>query len=72
MVVLRTFEMGGTLHGLDLSENGGTLFAAVRETDQIGRIDLDTGDVSFVNLAPGPYHLRSVDGTDKVYVSSAD
>tara|TARA_R110002073_G_scaffold54609_1_gene140463 strand:- start:2908 stop:3990 length:1083 start_codon:yes stop_codon:yes gene_type:complete len=72
MAVLRNFEMGGTLHGLDLSENGRTLFAAVRETDQIGRIDLDTGDVSFVNLAPGPYHLMVVDGTGKVYVSSAE
>lgn len=72
MTVRRSFEMGGMLHGLDLSEDGKTLFAAVRETGRIGRVDLDSGEVSFAELAPAPYHLRTIPGTGKIYVSSAE
>lgn len=70
MTVRRSFDLGGMLHGLDLSEDGKSLFAAVNETDRVGRIDLVSGEVSFAELAPAPYHLQAIGGTGKVYVSS--
>lgn len=66
----RRFDMGGTLHGLDLSDDGTSLFVAVRGDDRISSIDLSTGDVTTAALAPEPYHLTTVPGTDTFYVSS--
>lgn len=70
--VTRTFEIGGLLHGLDLSEDGGTLFVAARERNKLVAIDLDSGDSRAVQLSPEPYHLATVGGTGKIYVSSAE
>lgn len=66
----RRFDMGGTLHGLDLSDDGTSLFVAVRGDDRISSIDLSSGDVTTAALAPEPYHLTTVPGTDTFYVSS--
>lgn len=70
--VTRTFEIGGLLHGLDLSEDGGTLFIAAREQNKLVAIDLDSGDLRAAPLSPEPYHLTTVGGTGKIYVSSAE
>ena len=69
--VTRTFEIGGLLHGLDLSEDGGTLFVAAREQNKLVAITLDSGDLRNAPLSPEPYHLTTVGGTGKIYVSSA-
>jgi YVTN family beta-propeller protein len=69
--VTRTFEIGGLLHGLDLSEDGGTLFVAARERNKLVAIALDSGDLRDAPLSPEPYHLTTVGGTGKIYVSSA-
>jgi YVTN family beta-propeller protein len=70
--VTRTFEIGGLLHGLDLSEDGGTLFVAARERNKLVAIALDSGDLRDAPLSPEPYHLTTVGGTGKIYVSSAE
>ena len=70
--VTRTFEIGGLLHGLDLSEYGGTLFVAAREQNKLVAIALDSGDLRDAPLSPEPYHLTTVGGTGKIYVSSAE
>ncbi len=69
--VTRTFEIGGLLHGLDISEDGGTLFVAAREQNKLVAIALDSGELRAAPLAPEPYHLATVGGTGKIYVSSA-
>jgi YVTN family beta-propeller protein len=69
--VTRTFEIGGLLHGLDLSEDGGTLFVAAREQNKLVAIALDSGELRAAPLSPEPYHLTTVGGTGKIYVSSA-
>lgn len=70
--VTRTFEIGGLLHGLDISEDGKTLFVAARERDKLVAIALDSGDRREAPLGPEPYHLTTVGGTGKLYVSSAE
>ncbi|SMX49681.1 Cytochrome D1 heme domain protein [Maliponia aquimaris] len=69
---LRRFEIGGEIHGLDLSEDGTRLLVAAKETDRIVAIDLGTGDLTSAPLAPAPYHLTTVPGTNSVFVSSRD
>ncbi len=70
--VTRTFDIGGLLHGLDLSEDGGTLFVAARERNELIAIALDSGDLRAAPLSSQPYHLTTVGGAGKIYVSSAE
>lgn len=67
-----TIKIGSTLHGIDLSKDGRSLFVAALGDDQIARVDLATGTVKTVSLSPGPYHLTTIKGTNKIYVSSSD
>ncbi len=68
---LRTFDIGGPLHGIDLSENDSTLFVSALGQDKLVAIDLRTSTVRESSLAPSPFHLATVGGTGKLYVSSA-
>lgn len=70
--VTKNFSIGGDIHGIDLSEDGNTLFVAGREEGKIVAIDIDTGRITSRPLAPSPYHLASIKGTGKLYVSSAE
>ena len=70
--VVKTIRLETALHGIDLSDDGGTLFIAVLGGDKVVAIDLATGAQRSVPLAPAPYHLAVVRGTGKLYVSSAD
>jgi len=70
--VEQTFTIGGEIHGIDLSDDGATLNIAAREKNRIFAIDLKSGGMRSASLAPEPYHLTTVRGTGKIYVSSAD
>lgn len=70
--VVKTIPIGSTLHGIDLSDDGATLFIAALGDDKVVGLDLATGTYLSASLAPAPYHLAAVRGTDKFYVSSAD
>ena len=70
--ILRSFEIGGELHGLDLSDEGNTLFVSGKGDDKLVAIDLHSGATRNVSLSPAPYHLTTIDGTGKIYVSSGD
>lgn len=70
--IIRTFSIGQSLHGVDLADDGSALIVAIVGADAVARIDLLTGRVSKVAQPPSPYHLMSVAGTDKVYVSSSE
>jgi len=69
--VMDTFKVGGELHGLDLSDDGKTLFVSGRGKDTLTAIDLSTKKTRRNTLSPAPYHLTSVPGTGKLYVSSS-
>ena len=68
--VLRSFAIGGELHGLDLSDDRSTLFVAGRGEDKIAAVALASGNITFAALSPEPYHLTNVPGTGTLYVSS--
>jgi YVTN family beta-propeller protein len=70
--VMRNFKIGGFLHGLDLSEDGRTLFVSARERNKLVAINLHSGEMREAPLSPEPYHLTTVRGTGKLYVSSAE
>lgn len=68
--VARTFEIGGLLHGIDLANDGATLFVSAREADQVVGIDLRSEVMERRSLGPQPYHLTA-EG-DRIYVTSAE
>ncbi len=70
--VVETFAIGGVLHGIDLSDDGKVLFVSARERDELVAIDLESKRMRRVRLGPSPYHLATIGGTGKLYVSSAD
>lgn len=70
--ILSSFQIGGELHGMDLSEDGTMLFVSGKGENKIVAIDLASGSVRSAPLGPAPYHLTTVTGTGKVYVSSRD
>jgi len=70
--VTKSFTVGGDIHGIDLSEDGNTLFVAGREENKVVAININSGQVRSQPLAPSPYHLASIKGTSKLYISSAE
>ncbi len=72
MEATSTIKIGSVLHGIDVSEDGTALFAAALGDDKIAKIDLVSGSVQNTKLSPAPYHLATITGTGKIYVSSSD
>jgi YVTN family beta-propeller protein len=68
--VARTFEIGANLHGLDLGDDGRTLFVSSVTDNRLVALDPRTGAQRSLALSPAPYHLNTIRGTGKVYVSS--
>lgn len=69
--VERDYAVGRQVHGLDISDDGTTLFATSRSDGRLAAIDVATGSQKTLSLSPDPYHLNTIPGTGKVYVSSA-
>ncbi len=69
---VNTLFGGKTLHGIDFSDDGKTLFVAVLGEDRLAAFNLETGTRQSAVLAPEPYHLAAIRGTGKLYISSAD
>jgi len=67
--VSRTFAIGDELHGIDLAEDENTLFVSAKGSNKFVAINLATGDTQSVPLSPAPYHVTTVAGTGKVFVS---
>jgi len=65
------WQIGRNLHGLDIGDDGKTLFVTSRQDETLSAFDTDKGTiVRKVSLSPAPYHLNTIKGTGKVYVSS--
>lgn len=69
--VVKTYKIGAGVHGLDISDNGKTLFVTSKRDEKFVALDIKTGKKRILGLRPSPYHLNSITGTGKVYVSSS-
>lgn len=69
--VAKTYQVGKSVHGLDMGDDGKTLFVSSKSDETLTAIDTSTGKERSVTLQPSPYHLNTVTGTGKVYVSSS-
>lgn len=68
--VIKTYTVGKQPHGIDLSDDGKTLYVAAKGDNTLVAIDLAGGGQRTIRLAPAPYHVTTIRGTGKVYVSS--
>jgi YVTN family beta-propeller protein len=68
--IVDEYDVGQRVHGLDISQDGLQLFASSIQDEIVVSINTKTGDKREIQLSPTPYHLNTIPGTDKVYVSS--
>jgi YVTN family beta-propeller protein len=68
--VANDWKIGDKVHGLDIGDDGKTLFVSAKKGDLLVAIDTKSGGSRSISLAPAPYHLNTIKGTGKVYVSS--
>lgn len=68
--VVGTHKIGANLHGLDLGDDGQTLFVSSVTDNKLVALDPRSGAQRSLALSPAPYHLNTIRGTGKVYVSS--
>ncbi|MDH5444965.1 MAG: YncE family protein [Gammaproteobacteria bacterium] len=68
--VSKTYSVGKAVHGLDIGDDGKTLFISSKQENKLVSIDTDSGTKREIALSPVPYHLNTIRGTGKVYVSS--
>jgi len=65
-----SYSAGQSVHGLDLGDDGKTLYVSSKKEDKLTAIDTKTGVKRELSLSPAPYHLNTISGTGKVYVTS--
>jgi YVTN family beta-propeller protein len=68
--VVKEYAIGRNVHGVDLGDDGKTLFVSSKKDNKLVAVDTTTGDTRELVLSPAPYHLNTIRGTGKVYVSS--
>lgn len=68
--VVGVHKIGANLHGLDLGDDGQTLFVSSVTDNKLVALDPRNGAQRTLALSPAPYHLNTIRGTGKVYVSS--
>jgi len=69
--VVDSWQIGDNVHGLDIGDDGKTLFVTSKQGGKLTALDTETGKVvREISLAPAPYHLNTIHGTGKIYVSS--
>lgn len=68
--IVKTFKVGKDTHGLDISDDGKTLFVSSKKEDKLVALDPASGKRRSLSLSPAPYHLNTIHGAGKVYVSS--
>jgi DNA-binding beta-propeller fold protein YncE len=67
---INTFSVGNGPHGIDISDDGKRLFVSNKKGNGMTLIDIDSGTARARSLAPDPYHIKSIKGTGKLYISS--
>lgn len=70
--VTRSYQLGKGLHGLDISDDGRSLFITNKKDERLIVLNPATDTRRVLPLSPSPYHLETIEGTGKVYVSSSN
>ncbi|TDY02439.1 YVTN family beta-propeller protein [Thiohalophilus thiocyanatoxydans] len=68
--VVNEYSLGGDVHGLDIGDDGNILFVSSKKDNKLFAVDIRDGSKQSITLSPAPYHLNTITGTGKVYVSS--
>lgn len=68
--VTAVYTVGQDPHGVDLSDDGRLLYASSKKDDKVIAFNLASGAEMSVTLSPAPYHIATIHGTGKIYVSS--
>ena len=68
--LIETYLIGDSVHGLDIGDDGKTLFVSSKKSELVVAIDTLTGKKRELKLSPAPYHLNTIRGTGKIYLSS--
>ena len=68
--ILTTYSIGNGVHGLDIGDDGKTLFVSSKKDNKLVSINTHTRKKTQIELSPAPYHLNTIKGSGKVYVSS--
>lgn len=68
--ITKQYDIGSDVHGLDIGDDGYTLFISSKKDDKLVAIDTRDDSKTTLKLTPAPYHLNTITGTGKVYVSS--
>lgn len=68
--VTNTYPVGSGPHGIDISDDGKMLYVSSKKSDQLTVIEIASGTSLSKVLGPMPYHIKSIKGTGKLYVSS--
>ncbi len=68
--IVESYAIGTDVHGLDIGDDGTTLFVSSKKDDKLVAVDTQTGSMKTLSLVSAPYHLNTIRGTGKVYVSS--
>jgi len=69
--VTKTYKIGSNVHGLDISDDGHTLFVSSKTDNKFVELNIKSGKQRELALSLSPYHLNTITGTGKVYVSSS-
>ena len=64
--ISQTYKIGANLHGLDLGDDGRTLFISSVTENKLVALDTSTGAQRVLALSPAPYHLNTIHGAGKV------
>jgi len=68
--VTGSYAAGAEPHGVDLSDDGRLLYVSSKGDDKLLAFNLASGEQRSVSLTPAPYHVSTIRGTGKLYVSS--
>ena len=68
--VVATYSIGKSTHGLDMGDDGKTIFVSSKKAEILVAVDTTNGNKRELKLSPSPYHLNTIRGTGKIYVSS--
>ena len=68
--IVKSYDIGKSVHGLDIGDDKKTIFASSKKGEILVSIDTTSGKRHELKLSPTPYHLNTIPGTGKVYVSS--
>ncbi len=70
--VIHQYQIGEDVHGLDIGDDGYTLYVSSKKNNKLVAIDTRDGSKREIPLSPAPYHLNTITGIGKVYVSSRE